>query len=306
MEMGELIAVSLLPESMKEKCPFKEQALGADELEGEDISKDDATSHQENDGGVLGKNLASGSQGKAGTVGGPFSLEATTGMARVDTRRTGVKVVVAGTGTIPTGTYGFVVAAHHLIPGDAALAPSALKKFMTMDEQVDVETEKGVKTKTIAKHIGYNVNGAHNGVWLPGNYYIRASTSPITGTSWGDLGDNAWCLNYVAAVTKAAKGQMHDAHTAYSSAVKDLLNKIEEIMARHECDDCASDKINPPFQIKERLYNLSNYFRGQVTGLPVSWKRPWFTSDRWRDAAFSGGQPSAGFNAAYDAAKIAD
>jgi hypothetical protein len=309
MEIGELVAVGFLAGMIKEKCPFKEEAVGADDVEQEDVAKDDteaATSQQENDGGVLGRNLAGGSQGKQGTIGGPFTLEDSTGVPRVDTRRTGIKVVVGGTDTIARGTYGFVVAAHHLIPGDAALAPSKLKKFMTKDEQVDVETEKGMKTKTISKHIGYNVNGAHNGVWLPGNYYIRASTSPIHGVSWGDLGDEPWCLNYVAAVTKAAKGQMHDAHTAYSSAVEDLLNKIEEVMARHECDDCASDKINPPFQIKERLYNLSSYFRGQVTGLPLSWKRPWFTSDRWRESAFSGGQPSSAFADAYDAAKIVD
>ncbi len=200
--------------------------------------------------------------------------------------------------------YGFIVAAHHLIPGEAALEPSDLKHFMTKDESVDVETEEGVKTKEIVKHIGYNVNGAHNGVWLPGNYYIREDTSPRAGISWGDLGDDPWCLNYVAAVTKAACGQIHDAHTQYSEAVKDLLNKIAEILARHECADCASDKINPPFQIKERLYNLSSYFRGQVSGLPYFWKRPWFTSDRWREQAFSGGKVSDEFTEAYDAARI--
>lgn len=302
-----MIAVVFLESGFKEKCPFKEDALGVDEVERENVFKDDtrdAEGEQANNGGTLGKNLQSGSQGAANTIGGPFTLEQTGGVPREDTPRTGIRVSVAGTHEIPDGVFGYSVAAHHLIPGGASLEPSDLKHFMTRGESVEVETEQGVKTKEIAKHIGYNVNGAHNGVWLPGNYYIRAETSPRHGVSWGDMGDDPWCLNYVAAVTKAAHGQIHDAHTAYSEAVKDLLNKIAEVLARHECADCASDKINPPFQIKERLYNLSSYFRGQLTGLPVSWKRPWFTSDRWRGMAFSGGRPSRAFADAYDTARI--
>jgi hypothetical protein len=307
MEIGEMVAVVFLESSFEEKCPFKEQALGVDAVEGESIFKDDtkeAEREQTNDGGTLGRNLQSGLQGAANTIGGPLTLKKTKGVERVDTLRTGISVRVASTYEIDAGDFGFSVAAHHLIPGEASLEASNLKHFMTRGESVEVETEQGVKTKEIAKHIGYNVNGAHNGVWLPGNYYIREDTSPRSGVSWGGLGDDPWCLNYVAAVTKAANGQIHDAHTAYSGAVKRLLNDIAEILARHECDECASDKINPPFQIKERLYNLSSYLRGQVTGLPVAWKRPWFTSDRWRDTAFSGGKPSRAFADAYDAAKI--
>jgi hypothetical protein len=307
MEIGEIVAVGFLKDSFDESCPFKEDALGADDYEAENILKDDtkdAEKQQDNDGGVLGRNLASGSQGKGGTVGGPFSLEKASGVKRTDTARGGVKVIVGGTDTTPRGEYGFTVAAHHLIPGEASLAPSYLKKFMTKEDSVTVWTEDGTKTKTIAKHIGYNVNGAHNGVWLPGNYFIREETSPIPGKSWSDLENDPWCLNYVAAVAKAAGGQMHDAHTQYNSAVKDLLNKIALVLVRHECKDCKTDKINPPFRIKERLYNLSNYFRGQVTSLPFAWKRPWFTSDRWRNDAFSGGKPSNKFIDAYQDAQV--
>ncbi|HYS13126.1 MAG TPA: hypothetical protein VEN28_07435, partial [Burkholderiaceae bacterium] len=76
-------------------------------------------------------------------------------------------------------------------------------------------------------------------------------------------------------------------------------NAIAKKLSRHECEECAKPDINPPFQIKTRLYNLSGYFRTQVTALPEAWKRPWFTSDRWRDDAFSGGKPSKQFTNAY-------
>lgn len=300
-----MIAIGGLDVELSVRCPFKEDALGVDSVESEGISKDDseaATGEQENDGGVLGRNLASGSPGKDGTVGGPFPPASSQAVAREDTRRTGIKARVPGTSSIPEGEYGLTVAAHHLIPGDASLAPSKLKQYMTKGESVEVNTGSGTSNKTIRKHIGYNVNGAHNGVWLPGNYYIRASTSPVPGTTWSELGENPWCLNYVAAVTKATGGQFHDAHTQYSAAVEELLNKIALRLSRHECDDCKTGEINPPFQIKGRLYSLSAFFRSQVRRHPSGWKRPWFTSDRWRDGAFSGGKPSPSFEAAYDAA----
>jgi len=179
---------------------------------------------------------------------------------------------------------------------------------MTKDESVEITlvTPKGTqkKKKTIRKHIGYNVNGCHNGVWLPGNYYIRASNSPVPGKSWSELGSHAWCMNYVAAVCKASSAQMHDTHTQYSDAVKELLNKISDLLMKHECELCEDAKINPPFRIKMRLYNLSNSLRGKAESGPMAWKRPWFTSDRWRDAAFSGGKPSKAFMDAFNRASV--
>jgi hypothetical protein len=308
MEMAERIAAGGLAAGIKRECPFSHQAEGVASEESEHLNKDDLASvekEQHNDGGVLGKNLVTGSQGRDGTVGGPkeYDLAKASGVPREDTRRSGVHVRVPGASTVREGTYGFTVAAHHLIPGEASLAPSDLKPFMTRGESVTVTTRKGQKSKTISRFIGYNVNGAHNGVWLPGNYFIRARNSPIKGKSWGDLGDHPWCLNYAAAVSKAAGGQIHDAHTKYSAAVKKLLNKIACILGQHECDECRPSEINPPFRIKLRLFALSRYLRTQVTAAPEAWKRPWFTSDRWRDAAFAGGKPSKAFMDAYERAR---
>jgi len=308
MELAESIAVGLLPEEFETHCPFRQDdPAGVDSEESEAPASDDleaAREEQENDGGVLGRNLASASPGKEGTVGGPCPPPQAERAARIDTNRAGVRVRVPGTADIPTDIFGFTVAAHHLIPGDAALAPSALKKFMTRGASVTVLTAEGDKQKKIRKYVGYNVNGAHNGVWLPGNYYIRGAASPLPGVSWSQLGNYPWCLNYVAAVARAAEGQFHDTHTQYSQAVKGLLNKMAEILSLHECEHCKPEEINPPFRIKSRLYLLSEYFRGQVQGPPRSWKRPWFTSDRWRDDAFAGGTIKESFAQSYAAALL--
>lgn len=305
-ELAEGVAIGMLQEQTDAKCPFAETADGVDDIESENINKDDAAGvrgQQHNDGGVLGSNLIDGLPGKAGTVGGPCPPPKGSKWPRIDTKRSRLLLKVPGTTDIPDGTYGFTVAAHHLIPGEAALAPSELIHFMTKDDTVEITvmTPTGPvdKTKTIEKYIGYNVNGSHNGVWLPGNYYIRMVTSPIKNHSWSDLGDNPWCLHYVAAATKAAGGQFHDAHTQYSAAVEELLNKIALVLMRHECDDCAKPKINPPFSVKTRLYGLSANFKGKLTSPPSTWKLPWCASDRWGGSAFGGGRPSQAFIRAY-------
>ena len=309
-ELVEQVAIGLLPEETDASCPFADSTDGVGEVEPENVAEDDApaaTATQESNGGVLGANLLTGSPGKGGTVGGPSPPAEKNPDLRRDTRRTGVKVKVPGTTHIATGAYGFTLAAHHLIPGDASLAPSKLKPLMTEGQSVEVIIKGGAKKqKTVRKHIGYNVNGAHNGVWLPGNYYIRASTSPIKDKSWSDLGSDPWCRNYVAAVSKVAGGQIHDAHTQYSSAVEELLNKIAAILMQHECEKCEAADINPPFRIKARLYATSEALKSQVTAAPMAWKRPWFTSDRWREDAFCGGRPSAEFVAAYNLASEAE
>ncbi len=157
------------------------------------------------------------------------------------------------------------------------------------------------KSLTINSHIGYNVNVCHNGVWLPGNYAIRKSSSS-TGESWGDMSEANWQMNYVAAASKAAGGQFHDTHSKYNEAVKRILNKISAVLLVHQdvCEDCKNKtEVPPPYQIKQRLYNLSEYFKTQLTGPPGVWRRPWFTSDRLRDAAFFGGKLKPEFTESY-------
>lgn len=307
MEMGESIkkATGGLEKEIEKKCPFgKEVVAGVDDEEDEKIAWDDRKSvqaEQANNGGTLGENLLEASPGKKGTVGGPHPPPELDKQQRKDTLRAGIWVRVRGTKDIDTNYFSFTLAAHHLIPGEAALATSALKNYMTQGKSVTASSDKGPVKRKIRKHIGYNVNGMHNGVWLPGNYAIRKSTSP-TDETWSKLFESHkdWCLNYVASVSKVGKGQFHDAHTQYSEAVETLLNNIAGILNTHVCNECSDPEINPPFAIKNRLYRLSDYFKRQLTGAPGSWKRPWFTSDKWRDIVFgTDGKIKKKFDEAY-------
>ncbi len=315
MQMALKIAVGGLAEEVKQKCPFKYDESGVTETDPENISDDDlddVQSEQANNGGTLGKNLIAKSPGKSGTVGGPFPPPKMRKAEKPqDTKRgTGSpKIRVAAADGIAEDVFPFTVAAHHLIPGNASLKPSDLKNYMTSGGQI--KSESG-KTWKINSHIGYNVNGCHNGVWLPGNYAIREesispsgaireSTSP-SGKSWGSMTEGNWQMNYVAAAAKAAGGQFHDGHIDYNRAVEKLLNKIYAVLLAHQetCEDCQSEtEVPPPYLIKQRLYNLSKYFKTQLTGPPGAWRRPWFTSDRWRNEIFSGGKVKQKFSEAY-------
>jgi hypothetical protein len=317
MQLGEAIAIGLLAAEMELRCPFSEPQpqKGASEVEDESPEDDDKDSNQTpegNSGKILGQNLLAGSAGREGTVEGPFPADAyNVKSPQVDTARTGLWIWVPPANDIGGGLQGFTVAAHHLIPGNASLRDSLLKAFMTRDQKVEVLTAKGAKQKSIRQHIGYNVNGSHNGVWLPGNYFIRAhcqpfqgvkwSNSPKKGISWGALESDDWQLNYVAACAKVAGGQFHDSHDGYSKEVLKWLNKIASILSIHECDQCQHAEIDAPFFIKERLYKMSKYLRAQLQGPPQGWRQPWFTSDRWKAEAFSNGRVSTAFLAAHTA-----
>lgn len=320
MEFGELVATAFIKEELVE-CPFTQAIVdsGASKDEPEGIEyddHDDAWKEQENNGGTLGINLSKGKSGSKGTVGGPFPPDGylVTDKPKDSKPDRGRQYVfVIGADEYSDDVFPYVVAAHHLIPGKASLEPSKLKQFMTANKTVTTESGKSWK---IACHIGYNVNGAHNGIWLPGNYAIRKPTkswykSPgDLGVSWSDLGDHPWCINYVAAVSKITYRQFHDTHEKYSIAVEKLLNKIATKLYAHQdkCEECGkkmNGKISPPYFIKQRLYNISGYLHRQLTGSPNIWKRPWYASDKWRDKVFSSasGRVDSAFLDAYDAAR---
>lgn len=320
MEMGELVATAFINEEL-EKCPFTEEIVdsGVSEVDPEDIEYDDddteeVLTEQENNGGKLGINLRKGKPGPEGTIGGPYPPDdyLKTDQPKDSKPDRGQHYVyVAGADEYPDDKFPYVVAAHHLIPGKASLALSKLKPFMK--EGGSVKTDSG-KSWKIACHIGYNINGAHNGIWLPGNYAIRKPTkswykSPDASKTWSQLGGHPWCINYVASVSKITQRQFHDTHEKYSEAVEELLNKIATKLHAHQdkCEKCAKEKnkITPPYFIKQRLYNISNYLHRQLTGSPSIWKRPWYASDKWRNKVYSpaSGKIDNAFLDVYDSAR---
>jgi hypothetical protein len=324
MEIGELIAVPSLLQEMEAKCPFEESPQNAPQNSDENVANDDL-SPQANDGGILGANLTAGTPGVAD--GGPFPATDYVWRQPPDDSYRGrcSSLQLPEFKDAAAGDYPYTVAAHHLIPGNAALnRTKPLVEYMK--DGGKVKSAAG-KEYTIKGHIGYDVNGSHNGVWLPGNYAIktalpartsssgralpaRVGTTPVPSVSWGKLGEEheTWQYNYVASACKAAGGQFHDSHEQpYSASVRKELDKIVFALAQHldTCELCKGrpKEIAPPYRLKRRLYAMSGRLRGFVTGVPGGWKRPWFTSERWSAKYFSGGKLTAEFKRRYALAR---
>lgn len=166
------------------------------------------------------------------------------------------------------------VAAHHLIPGNAALKNSTLfesNEYLWKDGKA-----KG--------NIGYNVNDAHNGVWSPGNYGVRP---------WGDGGAKFQAENpgldpkdFAFAAMEAWGTQFHDAHEKYSDFVKDCLDKLhEKLEAKHDiwCPEAKKkeqdpEKKEPLYVLVSRLHTISARMKKMLVFPTTNWKRNIYTS----------------------------
>lgn len=163
-----------------------------------------------------------------------------------------------------------LAAAHHLIPGNAALKKSDLfksSKYLWTDGRS-------------GGNIGYNVNSAANGRWLPGNYAVRP---------WSTKGED-FKKKYAHAAMKAYQAQFHDAHDSYSKFVRRVLDKIHDKLEATESILCPESKkkgstqrapeSDPPFyDLVPRLHTISGRMRGLVTGDPKKfWRRNVHTS----------------------------
>lgn len=330
MEMKELISLPDLEEELAEHCPFKEPKVKTPARASEDIGNDDRDSveaRQANDGGVLGENLLARAPGVG--AGGPFPPDDFLFTQRANDSQRGKRRMLRMEAykDAKAGDFPFTVAAHHLIPGNASLYKAAVKLVNFMDDGGKIKTFVKKRSKTIDGDIGYDVNGSHNGIWLPGNYAIktalpkrktksgatlpaRAGTTPVKGKSWEQLSaqHEAWQYSYVAGACKAAKGQFHDSHERpYSASVRENLTKIVTALTNHldtECPECKDKSpIPPPYRIKNRLYQLSKELRNFVRGQPAAWKAPWFTSQKWSEKFFAGGKITKKFMDEYESAR---
>jgi hypothetical protein len=284
-QIGEAVKAGQIQTSIT-KCPFQDPEPPEDtNPEDEDYAWDDSlsmTTAQANSGSKLGTNCENGSPGAEGTwnvLGGdPDRYQE----PQVDTSRSPSQPKVK----VGNLDYPYTVAAHHLIPGNAALYKSQLfKSYMKKGGKMEVDSPKKM-TFTVSRNIGYNVNGSHNGVWLPGSYAIRAGVHPSKLT-WSALIDNPahtdWCYEYIAAVAKLTRAQFHDAHTNYNENALKVLEKLTVKLIKHQvlCEECKSKtSVPPPYMIKAKLYRLSKYFRSQCQLHPKSWKAPWMASDQ--------------------------
>jgi len=166
------------------------------------------------------------------------------------------------------------VAAHHLIPGNAALKNSTLfksKKYLWKDGKA-----KG--------NIGYNVNAKANGVWSPGNYGVRP---------WGTKGATFEAENpglaakdFAFAAMEAWGTQFHDAHPDYSEFVTDCLDKVHKKLKAQEeiwCPEAKKKEKNPEekdplYALVRRLDTISARMERMLIFPTTNWKRNIYTS----------------------------
>jgi hypothetical protein len=184
------------------------------------------------------------------------------------------KRTVKLSGTKAGKTLEVSVAAHHLIPGNASLAKSTL--FLS--------EEYLWKDKKVKGNIGYNVNSAPNGVWLPGNYAARPwGTEGVAFVK--EFGPSA--QEYAYAAIEAWRAQFHDAHEKYSVFVKDVLDKIYDKLENTEdlwCPEAKSKKDKKPderpplYVLVARLNTVSSRMRRMLVAPSDKWKKNIWTS----------------------------
>jgi hypothetical protein len=251
MQVGEAVDVAVVTERHDESCYFcnakdepKEETNELDESYPEDDDLDGLEP-----GGIKFKNDA----GKLGTaLGGKPGTK--------DVRLNGKDYAVS-------------VAAHHLIPGNASLKESELFK-----------SEQYLWTNGKAKgNIGYDINSAPNGEWLPGNYAMRP---------WGTGGKAFQATSgvepkqYAFAAIEAWRAQFHDAHEKYSTFVTSVLDKLCDKLDENEDVWCPEAKKKdespesrtPLYVIVNRLHTISGRMRRMLVFPTSGWKSNIFTS----------------------------
>ena len=269
-EIIESIAVGFLNEDKhnEDDCPFcnskdNEPVIVENVLEQE--ADEDVSEKLGLEAGIDGfkhKNCA-GALGTA--LGGEASIPALKGVTRDDWEQ---ELDVA-------------YAAHHLIPGNGSLAKSDLYKC---GKYLRYEGQK-------EGNIGYNINCAQNGVWLPGNY---AYSQKHTGSEWGPKGKTFKSKYevspqaYVARVIEKSGRQFHDAHSAYNRFVKSQLNKIKDKLdqgieqpwcpegkKREESND---EAVRPLYILVGRLGHISSRMKRKLTFPTSGWNTNIYTS----------------------------
>ncbi|MGH8620726.1 MAG: AHH domain-containing protein [Burkholderiales bacterium] len=227
-EIGEMVAVALSAQHTKESCYFCREKEHGDqnyliaEEEEDGGANPEASNYQKNRSGMLAQNIGAAPEHR-------LTVEGETGDLRPG--------------------------AHHLIPGNAALKPSAVRPHL------------GTQTGTDVKNVGYNVNSRANGVWLPGNYAVRPWSTRLP----------RFQRRYAYAAMLAMDAQFHDAHTRYSETVRMALNACAakvEFFAKIACPECrrGGGEQDPPYAIVARLNAISGYLDGKVTGDPAAWR----------------------------------
>lgn len=185
-----------------------------------------------------------------------------------------VKITVEADGRTFVHEYPVSCAAHHCIPAQESLKESPLLTFMVKKGASEPVKDSSYSTGSVWADVGYDVNGAQNGVFLPGSYAVgggRGGMGVWASNEDGDEDDvedpsesvadpnspqltgplneiseqnRKWL--YVSQAMDMCPGQFHDRHVDYSQFVQGVLKKIfqnykmlyKEMIVEAKCPKC--------------------------------------------------------------------
>lgn len=315
MEIGESVGApefviennELHDESTCPWCQPKKKQGESVNLEPEDPAGLDLldTPMPPNDGGKLGRSLAAPTKGNKPKPEDMVAIlyERTSTEHCEEGGKTKKLAVIAA--TAEPVEHKVQYAPHHLIPGNEALKGSSLVSYLGNTSSISEYADGQVsKIKDDMGSIGYDINSAENGEWLPSPYALsmrknnwpsetgigivkrRTTPSPV------DLGPvtEEFKAAYVAAAIKASGGrQFHMRHEKYSEKVQEILEAVaERLRLMSEVGICSEarksksedGKFDPPYGLVGRLDVLSATLREFLIG--KLWRPPLYADDLTR------------------------
>ncbi len=193
-------------------------------------------------------------------------------------------------------------APHHLIPGNGSLKGSAVVPFMGDSDSIDEYSEGQASKIKEDGFIGYDVNAAENGEWLPSPYALSMcndwpSEKDVQVLKRRRLGDfkgisEEFKTAYVAAAIETFDRQFHMSHGDYEDKVREILDTVAERLAlmsdggicpEAQKNKSSDGKFDPPYGLVARLNVLSNNLRRLVIG-PL-WRPPLYTDGKTKEYA---------------------
>jgi hypothetical protein len=198
--------------------------------------------------------------------------------------------------------YDVQYAPHHLIPGNESLKGSAVVPFMG-DAGSTSEYAAGQPSKIKdGGFIGYDVNSAPNGEWLPSPYALSMRNDwPAErdvevlkrrmGLDFREITEE-FKAAYVAAAIEGSGRQFHMRHKKYSIKVQAILDAVGQrlrlmsvngICPVAKASKSRDGKFDPPYGLVARLDVLSRNLRRLVAG--SIWRPPLYADSRTKEYA---------------------
>ena len=270
MQVGELVSVivDISEEHSEQTCPWhvkekpKQFKLDPANIE-EDVPPPGLP---KNDGGKLGENLGGRPEDLSVTV--PFS-ETTPRIKKVK----GEDKEIAEYIQDEVGqTYNVVFSAHHIIPGNEALKGHPVLRWVGDTASLG-QYGKGVSSELAdGEFIGYEINAAVNGIWLPGPYAL-STKGKWTDKKLASPTTASFKQAYAFAAMDRMGRQFHYRHTKYSDFITDCLKKVNTRLEgfAKEClivnpEQKSTKPYKAPYGLVSKLNRISNRLRPLLDG----------------------------------------